>query len=515
MSSLPADGVASAAMSREMLPKQQPLEIPGFFSQRLCGLALVMTCVVLSVLGFLAFAKCGLCSIRVGEHLHLLSDPEQLAATQSAWHLPCSDACRSAAGQDVVVVSIDVRRSSLDVRLSSGTTLTLAPTAVREVVCSDTWAVTGLVVACIGASMSVVVIAVFAVMWCQMGHHHKLLRERIEQGSAQVYRMVLSGDAAWHFANMVYGPGGHRRKQACQGFPCLELGVLLPLMLTLMVQAQLAVALAGLGVAAFLVSIRLGLLLHSVLMSRARLYKRTTDIAFCTLPEDRKICVIYNGSMLLFRNIGDIPAQGPINAQGPMDAPSLAQTQLVARHEVPEDDGTPITGWSLRICYLTWNKDQGWTPRERFFPVDPARLHDFHRWLMEDEQQRLFRFAGAALSTSQMPATTRRALAGPSQRQTEEDLPRMLMQTQVLAIHTDDGRDLRLLSLAGEEVARVLVHDAELVADVLHRVCVRPEFGGSEVKIVLPGGQTLDRIDPKLTIQQIRPLLLNVSSELA
>ena len=49
-----------------------------------------------------------------------------------------------------------------------------------------------MVVACIGASMSVVVIAVFAVMWCQMGHHHKLLRERIEQGSAQARRVLLS-----------------------------------------------------------------------------------------------------------------------------------------------------------------------------------------------------------------------------------------------------------------------------------------------------------------------------------
>ena len=214
--------------------------------------------------------------------------------------------------------------------------------------------------------------------------------------------MVVSGRADSH---VQYGPNSWLRQFAFRHCPLFEMActtVLCVLMLSfpsvqLKFEIGLSTWITG-GVAfACIIAIRVGIWLFCVVQYALRATsQRTFEIAFCGLPAREECGVVYDGHMFWFKNIGNLPAGEPPHVPNndvilrQVAFNYLSRTQLIAHRQVADDDASPIMGWSFRVCwgrYLnrrTTTAFAGWRLLSKDFPVDPARLHDFHRWLAQD-----------------------------------------------------------------------------------------------------------------------------------
>lgn len=368
----------------------------------------------------------GLQALKPGQHVHVIADLDRLKKLQDLYGLgSCEDAC-ALVGQTVEVagnVSLGGYRAYygnywISVRApGSQLEVHLAPPCLTELWCGK---------AATAAANLWMLAALCLFLWVMIHgafeiKHQRARQQQILEGlgnnTAQIYEMNVSGKASGELTRVTYGPNSRLRWMAFKLCPWIDLSCLVLVYLSIRFSPtfRMFCLVAFSPVLTATIPLVVMLCLRAVLWlccvikywSRARAVE-TSDIALCALSELDAFCVIYRRCIYWFCNVGNVPEERPHIANTAYRKPMiLVRSQLLAHHSHPDDDTTPITGWSLKVCYGSFFQQArgsirflnlclaGWSASYQDFPVDPARIHDLQHWLMD--RRDLFRYEGVAL----------------------------------------------------------------------------------------------------------------------
>eukprot|EP00438_Fugacium_kawagutii_P014567 Skav232310 [mRNA] locus=scaffold882:682917:684446:- [translate_table: standard] len=477
----------------------------------------------------------GLQALKSGQQLHVIADLDKLNKLQDLYGLgPCDDACElvgqtvefagniSLDGYGAYWVSVRGPGSLLEVHL--------APPCLTELWCGKV-AKSACNLGMVAAAclfLFVMIHGAFEIM------HQKARQQQILEGlgnnTAQIYEMIVSGRASGELTRVTYGPNSRLRWMAFKLCPWIDLLclVLVYLSITFSPVFRMFCLVAFSPVLTASIPLVVLLCLRAVLWLccvikywRRATAMETSDIALCALRELDAFCVIYRHYIYWFCNIGNVPEERPHVANTAYRKPMiLVRSQLLAHHSHPDDDQTPITGWSFKVCYGRWFPRArghsnpfllcgfcmaGWKAFYKDFPVDPARLHDLQRWLMDPTRRELFRYEGVALSATDVLPWDKGRIHDQLRHADEMPVPEAMQLTRVLTLRCSDAGDgllaIQLSTMAGEMLPLLSAHASDLVADLLYRVSVETNEG-FQVKIALPNAKTLDVLDPKQTLAE-------------
>ena len=332
---------------------------------------------------------------------------------------------------------------------------------------------------------------------------HAEMQSEVDAGRCQIYPMALAGATWQHFATTEFID---HQTQAWQYFPCLEL--------LFCVIAVIGVACGG-GVSFCWVSvpivflcglaIRLTRRIYASVLFRKRLLLGRAELFVCAAPAANLVSIVCDGRVFFYKNIGDIPPRPPDSlAWFSYDTMALARTQLIARRDTEDDEGT--LSWYLNIIYgHCFNKMRGdlWRVGSKLFPVDNACVHDFQNWLADRERRWLFRCEGATARPQSFMQPTDENLRTPfhmpaGDMRTPLSPNTMMFTAEVQKV--DALYKVTMISMSGEEAASFKFTEEDMLADVLHRVASRRDFQDYQVKIVLSDGTQLGNMDPRMSL---------------
>ena len=462
-----------------------------------------------------------------GKELHVISDVERFQKLQRAYGLGDSKE-DLAVGQLAKVISTRAENYGeyyVEVRIGVED-LKLAPPCFEELWCSDGLLLTSNVIFAVALILFLLVFLTNVSEYRHQVQRHKTIAESLANNSGEIYRMIVSGQAAEHLTRVIYGPNSKLRWMAFKFFPFVELGllVLVCLCLTFVPTFRMLYAIAfsalatGLVVFAIVVSLRFCLWFFCVIKyARRASSDQTFEITFCSMPEVEAVCVIYKRFIFWFCNVGTIADHIAMPRRNAM---ILARTQLLAHHRDPEDDTSPIMGWSLKVCYGRYFKKpppqyrlgccgfdpiSGWHALHKEFPVDPAQIHDFQRWLADPSRRNWFRYEGVALQAQHALPWNLERLRDPLRRPDQLVEPEELQLTKVFSLRSvkEHGSQLSicLSAMGGEELPPLIAGKSDLVADLCYRVAVE-NHAGFQVKVALPDATTLDMLDRRLPLAE-------------
>lgn len=504
------------------------------FDLRRIKMSMVITLIVMIPIsvayGFMNMncGDAGLKALKQEEHLHVIDDLDRLNKFQSLYGLESlPKVCEPLLGQIVEVTAAslgDYGYYYVSVRSPGSTTSEchMAPPCLTEL-----WCGRGAMIPTNLGMMLAVIVAIFVLVLGILDLKHQYFRqqqilESLGNNTAQIYRMIVSGRAARHLTHVTYGPNSLLRWMAFKNCPWVELAFLVIFYLIIVVNPNVRMTvviefspmLTAIIPFALILCLRFGLWIFCVIKySRRAAAEQTFDIAFCTVPENHAVCVIYRRFIYWFCNIGNLPlGQPPPNMNVAYRKPMvLVRSQLLAHRSDPDNDESAIVGWSLKMCCGNYNRSRrgvtvffnGWSALWREFPVDPARIHDLQRWLMDPIHRDLFRYEGVALRATEILPWDNDRLHDPLRQPHELEVPQSMQLTKVFSLRCVDGNHgqltLYLTTMAGEELAPMTASGADLVADLCYRVSVEGHEG-FQVKVALPNGQTLDSLDPKKSL---------------
>lgn len=486
--------------------------------------------------GIVAGAKCGgsnrslISLVKVGDTLHVISNLDSLRKAQEESKGTCDLSCQQLCGKAVVVVG--VWPESVTVALDGHPGVTLAGNSFEEtrILCGNDSKVAGIITATMSGWL---VLAYAPVMCCSFWKSHRAMasvKQYFDEHPQDVFRMTLSGAAAQHHAKMMWGPGGVRRKATWWCCPWLEL--MPPLSLYVYIAAvpgaRRVLTVVALSLIGFVIMCRC--LRHTYVVCKyyhRMSKKRTCDIAIARIIGDNDISlvVVFDGVLRRFFHVGNIYTD-PDNALA-LQVSALGVSQLVAHHEDPNDDTTAIVHWSLQVIYGE-KGGETWSCHTEHFPVGLVGVHDFQRWLRQGERQRHLRFVGEARARDQVSEPSLETLF----THYEERVPAVAVEDGN-AEQVDDGGEhvltarcqhadapgfftVTLVTMAGCDLLAFTVPAKEVVADFLHTVAARAEFGGRKVRIVLANSQSLADFCPSASLEAIfqqRPSVRNLEAE--
>ena len=215
-----------------------------------------------------ANSNCGssaLQSLPAGKELHVISNVERFQKLQLAYGLGDSKE-DLAVGQLATVISTRAESyGDYYVKVHIGVeNLKLAPPCFEELWCSDGLLLTSKVIFAVALILFLLVFLTNVSEWLHQVQRHKTIAESLANNSVEIYRMIVSGQAAEHLTRVIYGPNSKLRWMAFKFFPFVELGllVLVYLCLTFVPTFRMLYAIAfntlatGLVVFAIVVSLR-------------------------------------------------------------------------------------------------------------------------------------------------------------------------------------------------------------------------------------------------------------------
>ena len=306
--------------------------------------------------------------MKEGQQLHVINDLDRVKKLQDLFGLgPCEASCTSMVGQMVEVLGISLGQYGgyyVSVRLpESSSEDHLAPPCLTELWCGKA----AMVLPNLGMMVAVVLFLYVNILGCFEIMHQQFRQQQVLESlgnnSAQLFRMIVSGRAARHLTHVHYGPNSRLRWTAFKYCPWIDLLCLLLVYVALAFRRTWRMfynpVVTATTCLACILCWRFGLWVFCVIKYCQRAAaEQTFDIAFCALSDIDSVCVIYRRFCYWFCNIGNV-GQGrpPLQMNTAYRKPMvLVRSQLLSHHSDPENDESPIVGWSLKMCYGEWHQ---------------------------------------------------------------------------------------------------------------------------------------------------------------